>query len=105
GPGGPGQRPRPGRCRPAAAGGPGRGVPRRGAGGDRGRAPRSEEHTSELQSLTNLVCRLLLEQKKSMKTLDAATAPIQKPPACRLHRRVPRFVVLMLAFPLFSFLS
>src|SRR5437016_7227228 len=36
-----------------------------------GRAPvtaadlfRSEEHTSELQSLTNLVCRLLLEKKK-----------------------------------------
>src|SRR5262249_59366018 len=27
-------------------------------------AARSEEHTSELQSLTNLVCRLLLEQKK-----------------------------------------
>src|SRR5438046_8122852 len=27
-------------------------------------APRSEEHTSELQSLTNLVCRLLLEKKK-----------------------------------------
>src|SRR5437016_10961015 len=26
---------------------------------------RSEEHTSELQSLTNLVCRLLLEKKKS----------------------------------------
>src|SRR5437016_10671678 len=25
--------------------------------------PRSEEHTSELQSLTNLVCRLLLEKK------------------------------------------
>src|SRR5262249_3871908 len=25
----------------------------------------SEEHTSELQSLTNLVCRLLLEKKKS----------------------------------------
>jgi len=25
---------------------------------------RSEEHTSELQSLTNLVCRLLLETKK-----------------------------------------
>src|SRR5437016_6703909 len=25
---------------------------------------RSEEHTSELQSLTNLVCRLLLEKKK-----------------------------------------
>src|SRR5438093_8735425 len=28
------------------------------------RVPRSEEHTSELQSLTNLVCRLLLEKKK-----------------------------------------
>src|SRR5258706_9195125 len=27
-------------------------------------AKRSEEHTSELQSLTNLVCRLLLEKKK-----------------------------------------
>src|SRR5256885_6382116 len=29
-----------------------------------GRAPRSEEHTSELQSPCNLVCRLLLEKKK-----------------------------------------
>src|SRR5258706_10649649 len=29
------------------------------------RHPRSEEHTSELQSLTNLVCRLLLEKKKT----------------------------------------
>src|SRR5438093_4240267 len=29
-----------------------------------GRDHRSEEHTSELQSLTNLVCRLLLEKKK-----------------------------------------
>src|SRR5262249_61150259 len=33
---------------------------------------RSEEHTSELQSLTNLVCRLLLEKKKEARdtTLD-----------------------------------
>src|SRR5437016_7416891 len=31
----------------------------------RRRQPRSEEHTSELQSLTNLVCRLLLEKKKT----------------------------------------
>src|SRR5438093_6765663 len=31
---------------------------------------RSEEHTSELQSLTNLVCRLLLEKKKKEKTLN-----------------------------------
>src|ERR1019366_10506385 len=29
---------------------------------------RSEEHTSELQSLTNLVCRLLLEKKKKLHT-------------------------------------
>src|SRR5437899_9211571 len=29
-----------------------------------GLAPRSEEHTSELQSLRHLVCRLLLEKKK-----------------------------------------
>src|SRR6266571_7155276 len=31
-------------------------------------APRSEEHTSELQSHVNLVCRLLLEKKKKHKT-------------------------------------
>src|SRR2546430_10979144 len=29
---------------------------------------RSEEHTSELQSQSNLVCRLLLEKKKKQKT-------------------------------------
>src|SRR5690606_39395752 len=31
-----------------------------------GPRPRSEEHTSELQSRENLVCRLLLEKKKHM---------------------------------------
>src|SRR5438093_10153261 len=31
---------------------------------------RSEEHTSELQSLTNLVCRLLLEKKKKYTNLN-----------------------------------
>src|SRR5258706_7236490 len=31
--------------------------------GDADHEERSEEHTSELQSLTNLVCRLLLEKK------------------------------------------
>src|SRR5688572_31227741 len=31
---------------------------------ERRRAGRSEEHTSELQSQSNLVCRLLLEKKK-----------------------------------------
>src|SRR2546427_8412509 len=30
------------------------------------RSPRSEEHTSELQSQSNLVCRLLLEKKKTL---------------------------------------
>src|SRR5258706_9283947 len=37
-------------------------------------APRSEEHTSELQSLTNIVCRLLLEKKKK-KIHTAPTYP------------------------------
>src|SRR6267142_7033227 len=32
------------------------------------RVPRSEEHTSELQSHVNLVCRLLLEKKKKAHT-------------------------------------
>src|SRR2546427_6685962 len=31
-------------------------------------ASRSEEHTSELQSQSNLVCRLLLEKKKTIST-------------------------------------
>src|SRR2546430_11340060 len=36
----------------------------RGGEGARRRGARSEEHTSELQSQSNLVCRLLLEKKK-----------------------------------------
>src|SRR5262249_56737614 len=36
--------------------------------------PRSEEHTSELQSLTNLVCRLLLEKKK--KKINKSATPL-----------------------------
>src|SRR2546427_5718956 len=34
------------------------------------RRGRSEEHTSELQSQSNLVCRLLLEKKKKYRTRD-----------------------------------
>src|SRR3712207_7178473 len=49
-----------GRRPPPAAGG----GPRRRPDGDAGRR-RSEEHTSELQSRQYLVCRLLLEKKKS----------------------------------------
>src|SRR5438045_7454952 len=44
------------RCRPRCAA---RRIP--------ARRPRSEEHTSELQSLRHLVCRLLLEKKKKTK--------------------------------------
>src|SRR5438093_2573797 len=36
---------------------------------------RSEEHTSELQSLTNLVCRLLLEKKKHDDTVSDSMMP------------------------------
>src|SRR5262249_62363133 len=35
---------------------------------------RSEEHTSELQSLTNLVCRLLLEKKKKQQLISHIAA-------------------------------
>src|SRR3989441_6145391 len=37
----------------------------------RSRAGRSEEHTSELQSLAYLVCRLLLEKKKKRKRVQS----------------------------------
>src|SRR5438045_4710295 len=37
----------------------------------RGSAARSEEHTSELQSLRHLVCRLLLEKKKTTKNIKS----------------------------------
>src|SRR5437016_10742413 len=43
-------------------------------------SPRSEEHTSELQSLTNLVCRLLLEKKK------------KKPPLSTPHQQHARAI-------------
>src|SRR5690242_21067942 len=46
------------RSRPRAA---------RAAGPSAGLVRRSEEHTSELQSHVNLVCRLLLEKKKKKK--------------------------------------
>src|SRR2546427_3081242 len=42
--------------------------------GDRGwKELRSEEHTSELQSQSNLVCRLLLEKKKTKKSAKEAS--------------------------------
>src|SRR2546427_8184167 len=36
---------------------------------------RSEEHTSELQSQSNIVCRLLLEKKKNKNAKDRITMP------------------------------
>src|SRR5438132_9691973 len=64
-------------ARPARSTGPrGRGRPRRPrhaaplrarAGTRRASAPRSEEHTSELQSHSDLVCRLLLEKKNKQR--------------------------------------
>ena len=47
---------------------------------------RSEEHTSELQSRTNLVCRLLLEKKKTTHTTLHTTAPQLSLP--RFHTRM-----------------
>src|SRR5438874_2089358 len=50
-------------------------------------ATRSEEHTSELQSRRDLVCRLLLEKKKQTRRVSP---PCEKPkPACPLERRTP----------------
>src|SRR5256885_11905555 len=46
--------------------------------GDPAGAIRSEEHTSELQSPCNLVCRLLLEKKKSHMVLPA-NRPVSAP--------------------------
>src|SRR2546430_3043274 len=57
----------------AAAGS--RAVRRRPAPTPRPCAARSEEHTSELQSQSNLVCRLLLEKKKKQHEWKAAHAP------------------------------
>src|SRR2546427_1418175 len=42
-------------------------------------SPRSEEHTSELQSQSNLVCRLLLEKKKQEHPVNI------KPPTHTTH--------------------
>src|SRR2546426_8956352 len=48
------------------------------------RADRSEEHTSELQSPCNLVCRLLLEKKKNKDPQDEG----QNKQACHDHQSV-----------------
>src|SRR2546430_4114405 len=52
---------------------------------------RSEEHTSELQSQSNLVCRLLLEKKKPQLSLRHTPFPRLREncPACGSHRLWP----------------
>src|SRR3712207_8580118 len=53
-----------------------RGLRRRPAAPLKGRSPtRSEEHTSELQSRQYLVCRLLLEKKKTNPTITLTCDP------------------------------
>src|SRR2546430_3000921 len=62
-------------------------------------AARSEEHTSELQSQSNLVCRLLLEKKKKLyrrRVLRLARPASLVPPAAdELSRDVPVGLVPM----------
>src|SRR5688572_32720211 len=64
---------------------------RRGA---RHRLGRSEEHTSELQSQSNLVCRLLLEKKKNKSLPDSYSNVIchdkKSTHSCHAHIRVLR---------------
>src|SRR6516165_6691220 len=58
-------------------------------GTDWGVAARSEEHTSELQSQSNLVCRLLLEKKNdrlpSAENFKLATVKVPYPAACEFQ--------------------
>src|SRR5438034_3252947 len=61
------------RARASGARAPGRA----GASTGARRAPRSEEHTSELQSHSDLVCRLLLEKKKKTKNNTTHTTNTQ----------------------------
>src|SRR5438093_2716678 len=46
---------------------------------------RSEEHTSELQSLTNLVCRLLLEKKKKKNKIKNENTTVKQILSYDLH--------------------
>src|SRR5438270_10501989 len=56
------------------------------------RARRSEEHTSELQSQSNLVCRLLLEKKNMYGQLAEGRVPGARPSGARDGLRAVRVV-------------
>src|SRR2546430_3801422 len=47
---------------------------------------RSEEHTSELQSQSNLVCRLLLEKKKKTDSITTDATHMRTPITIPAHR-------------------
>src|SRR2546430_12896062 len=51
----------------------------------RERGTRSEEHTSELQSQSNLVCRLLLEKKKKNQNYIHHCMTHRRQPLCQSH--------------------
>src|SRR5437588_2544041 len=51
--------------------------------------PRSEEHTSELQSHSDLVCRLLLEKKKNPELSQDKHADGESPGRVSSRRRCP----------------
>src|SRR5256885_7096059 len=55
---------------------------------------RSEEHTSELQSPCNLVCRLLLEKKKNLYSLEQRQPRITVATRCTRISRTPQALVL-----------
>src|SRR5258705_6609451 len=56
-------------------------------------SPRSEEHTSELQSLRHLVCRLLLEKKKKYENKPQYGQEKRKPVAHRDDRLDVRVIL------------
>src|SRR5256885_13132550 len=65
----------------------------------RASAIRSEEHTSELQSPCNLVCRLLLEKKKQIVDNYSAHQAIRVCHCfnCLLYSATPRYVMTLAA--------
>src|ERR1039457_7703479 len=70
---------------PISKSGSGRTVPRGGPRTWGSAPPRSEEHTSELQSPCNLVCRLLLEKKKIDREHRRRATHARPPPPSRRH--------------------
>src|SRR2546430_6076477 len=57
-------------------------------------AARSEEHTSELQSQSNLVCRLLLEKKKSLVAFTGRGATDERCRYGKLAERRPQLTAV-----------